>query len=401
MATVKIHLDKRKAKSDGSFPICFLIYHNRKTTTRSCKLFVKERDWDDTEKSIKKTNPQHKVLNLKLRKSFADLQSQLLLATDDEVGEYLKPVAQVIEVVEQKKTLYQFAQVLIDQMRADGQIGNAWVYESTVNALKLFHPNGLLYFEDVDYQFLTKYNSHLVAKDIKHNSIYLYIRTLRIFYNKAIKSKLVDRSLYPFDDYKLRPEKTKKRAVDVSILTKMKQAELPFNSAHWHARNYFLLSFYLIGISIVDLSLLKNNNVQYDRLTYKRRKTGKWYDIKLHPQAIEIFNFYQNTPEYLLPISKTGVGEEVLIRGIKSKTKLINKHLAQIAKELKIEYKITTYTSRHSWATLAKKAGFSIELIAEALGHEYGNRTTAVYLDTFDQNVVDDANAKVIDSLDQ
>ena len=30
-------LDKRKVKPDGSYPICFLICHNRKTTTRSAK----------------------------------------------------------------------------------------------------------------------------------------------------------------------------------------------------------------------------------------------------------------------------------------------------------------------------------------------------------------------------
>jgi len=85
-----------------------------------------------------------------------------------------------------------------------------------------------------------------------------------------------------------------------------------------------------------------------------------------------------------------------LIRGIKYKTKIINKYLSRIIKDLKIDQKVTTYTARHSWATIAKKAGFSIEIIAEALGHEYGNRTTAVYLDNFDQSVIDEANQKVI-----
>lgn len=396
MATVKIILDKRKAKPDGTYPIYFQICHKRKTTTRSTKIYIPEHDWDENSKSIKKSNPSHKALNIKLKKDYADFQSQLLLANDDEVKIFLNPIPIVEPIIEEKKTIYKFAQELINQLRIDGQIGNAWVYESTVNALKSFHPEDIT-FEQIDYQFLTKYNSFLVGRKIKHNSIYLYVRTLRIFYNKAIKSKIVDRSLYPFYDYKLRPEKTKKRAVDLITLKKVSSVELPIDSAIWHARNYFMLSFYLIGISIVDLSLLKKSDLKNGRVSYKRRKTGKWYDIKLHADALRVLHFYQNNSEYILPLVDPVVStEEQMIRGIKSKTKLINKYLHEIVKLLKIDQKITTYTSRHSWATIAKKSGFSIELIAEALGHEYGNRTTAVYLDTFDQSVIDGVNEKVI-----
>ncbi|MDR3695590.1 site-specific integrase [Mucilaginibacter sp.] len=401
MATVKMILDKRTVKSDGTFSINFQICHNRKTTTRSSKVHVLETDWDETTKSIKKSNPLHKALNLKLKLGFAELQSQLLTADDDEVKSFLTPAPPLpAEIVEAKKTIFEFAQELITQLRADNKIGNAWVYEATVNALKEFHPDEKLYFESIDYQFLVKYNSFLANRGIKHNSIYLYVRTIRIFYNKAIKSKIVDRAYYPFDDYKLRPEKTKKRAVEIDILKSIHSVQLTPDSSIWHARNYFLLSFYLIGISIVDLSLLKKSNNKNGRIIYKRRKTGKWYDIKLQPAAIEILNYYSGNIEYLLPITnRQALNDEHLIRGIKSKTKLINKFLSQIMKLLNIDAKVTTYTARHSWATIAKKAGFSIELIAEALGHEYGNRTTAVYLDNFDQDVIDDMNEKVVQSI--
>lgn len=54
MASIKMILDKRKMKSDGSYPICFLICHNRKTTTRSSKIYVLETEWDSEKKSISK-----------------------------------------------------------------------------------------------------------------------------------------------------------------------------------------------------------------------------------------------------------------------------------------------------------------------------------------------------------
>jgi len=400
MATVKIILDKRTSRSDGTHSINFQICHNRKTTTRSSKIYVQESDWDDETKTIKKSNSQHKLLNVKLKKAYADMQSRLLLADDDKVKEFLTPVIQIKKPEVVRKSVFQFAQELIIQLKEVNKTGNAWVYESTINALRSFYPADDLYFEQIDYQFLTQYSSFHVKRGVKHNTVYLYLRTLRIFYNKAIKLKLVEKSLYPFDDYKLKPEKTKKRAVEKDVLKAIRNLDLPVNTPIWHSRNYFLLSFYLIGISVVDLSLLTNANISNGRLTYKRRKTGKMYDVKLHKEALDIITIYRGASNYILPIANSSsANDEHLLRGIKYKTKQLNKYLSQMVKMLKISDKVTTYTARHSWATIAKKAGFSIEIIAEALGHEYGNRTTAVYLDTFDQDVIDEANRKVIDVI--
>jgi integrase/recombinase XerD len=44
---------------------------------------------------------------------------------------------------------------------------------------------------------------------------------------------------------------------------------------------------------------------------------------------------------------------------------------------------------RYTYANLAKQLGYSKDLIAEALGHEYGNSVTGIYLEQFDNDVVD------------
>lgn len=91
--------------------------------------------------------------------------------------------------------------------------------------------------------------------------------------------------------------------------------------------------------------------------------------------------------------------EEERLRLIKDRTRFANKYLKRIADLIETDETVTTYTSRHSWATICKKLGFSIEIIAECLGHEYGNKTTAVYLDYFDQHVIDKANLVVANSI--
>jgi integrase len=69
--------------------------------------------------------------------------------------------------------------------------------------------------------------------------------------------------------------------------------------------------------------------------------------------------------------------------------KTCNKYLEKIGTELKLPQKLTTYFSRHSFATIAKRMGYSKDLISEALGHSQGNRITEIYLDSYDMEVID------------
>ncbi|CAM4307517.1 Site-specific recombinase XerD [Pedobacter westerhofensis] len=403
MVNIKIILDTRKAKKDNSYPVCFRIYHRGKSTIRSVKIYIKEDQWDDQKKVVLKNHPNSVTLNKRLLKEFADLQSELLLADDDKVSQFFKP-APVIKLQKEvaKQTIQSFVNELIRELRLDGKVGNSWVYESALNALKKFHPADLS-FEEIDFQFLDKYNKHLLRSGVKHNTAFFYLRTLRAFYNKAIKHKIVDRSLYPFHDITLKAEKTKKRAIDKLLIKEIVDLALPEQSTIWHVRNWFMLSFYLMGISIVDLALLTPSNIKNGRIYYKRQKTGKLYDIKLLPQALAIIDLYKKQPYgYILPIiNRKTKNDEERLRLVKDRTRLANKYLKRMGDLIETDQTITTYTSRHSWATICKKLGFSIEIIAEALGHEYGNKTTAVYLDSFDQDVIDNANEVVANSIDK
>jgi len=45
-----------------------------------------------------------------------------------------------------------------------------------------------------------------------------------------------------------------------------------------------------------------------------------------------------------------------------------------------------------------KQLGYSKDLIAEGLGHEYGNSVTGIYLEQFDLYKVDEMNGNTINS---
>ena len=160
-----------------------------------------------------------------------------------------------------------------------------------------------------------------------------------------------------------------------------------------------MLSYYLIGISFTDLAYLKPENIVDGRIVYKRKKTHKHYSIKIFPQAEKALSKVATVNgKYLLPILSEEIPEDTLKakRVIQQCIKTTNKYLKRLSEKAEIKGVVTTYVARHTFATTAKRLGYSNELIAEALGHEYGNKITNIYLDNFDKEIVDSMHQKVI-----
>ena len=58
--------------------------------------------------------------------------------------------------------------------------------------------------------------------------------------------------------------------------------------------------------------------------------------------------------------------------------------MAEISEALNLE-NISTYTARHSYATVLKRSGANIAFISESLGHS-DLKTTENYLDSFEDD---------------
>jgi integrase len=122
----------------------------------------------------------------------------------------------------------------------------------------------------------------------------------------------------------------------------------------------------------------------------------------LHPIGQEILSHYfkpENNPDFLLPVLCKGDSPLMVKRKALQAIKTTNEYLYRIAKDAKIRQDITTYYARYSWANICKGLGYSKDLIAEALGHSYGNAVTGIYLDNYGNEVIDAANKSVIEAV--
>jgi integrase/recombinase XerD len=398
MANIKTLLDLRRAKSDGTFNIIFRITDCKKVYTINSGVSLTQQYWDEKKGQVGKTHPNVKPLNIKLSKHFFKIE-QAVLSLDDEFSiDKLKAMLSGKPHVEAPETFQVFADKIIQQMMEANRVGNALVYQTAVNRLITYCGKDVS-FEEINYKLLDQFSHDLTTSGLKINSVSNYFRSIRAIYNKAIKMKVVDRSLYPFYDISIKSEKTAKRAILKEDIAKLLEVHVEKNSTCWRSLNYFMLSFYLRGISFTDLAYLKQSNIIDGRIEYRRRKTHKNYNVKLFPEAETIINqMHVPGSDYLLPIIPFGVTEDSVRakRIIQQCIKTTNKYLKKLSAECGLLNSIQTYTSRHSFATIAKRMGYSNELIAESLGHEIGNKITNIYLDTFDTNVLDSMHQHVI-----
>ena len=141
------------------------------------------------------------------------------------------------------------------------------------------------------------------------------------------------------------------------------------------------------------MAYLKKENLRDNRIAYKRQKTGKRISFILQPYAIEILKRYESRSDnYIFPILDDSNHKTVeqQIRRIKKITYVVNKNLKKIGEVIGLSIPLTTYVSRHSFATILKRSGVNITIISEALGHS-DLKTTQIYLDSFENSQIDEA----------
>jgi integrase/recombinase XerD len=401
--TYKLFLDERTPKGNNRYALKLRITLNRKHKFVPLNVELTKDEWNPVTQKVKASHPNAKLITVKINKTLNELQEKALKYENTE------KVYNVDDLICGGKnmpncTFLEFADREIENLKKVGRVGNAKAYQDATNRLIKFAGKKSLRFENIDFRFLEAFNNTLLADEVKVNAIAVYMREIRALFNKAIKMDVVEQKYYPFSKYKIITVKTISRALTLAEMKKIAKLKLKPYSQMWHSRNYFLLSFCLIGTNFTDLFKLTPDSIQNDRVIFCRSKTKKIYSIYIHPKAMEILNHYykpENNPDYLLPVlSKTDSPTDVKRKALQA-IKTTNKYLLDIAKskDCKISQDITTYYARYSWANIAKGLGYSKDLIAEALGHEYGNSVTGIYLDNYDNKIIDAANAKVIEAV--
>lgn len=309
-------------------------------------------------------------------------------SSDDVVAEFRR--------VTKGNTLHLFMERVITRLQTLQHIGTARNYHAALNSFMRFRFNEDVALESVDNILIEDYQAYLKSKGLAPNSITFYMRILRAVYNRAVENGLTS-DRHPFRTVSTGMEKTLKRAISLNDIRCIKNLDLSTKPNLEFVRDIFMFLFYCRGMSFIDAAYLKNTDIQNGTLSYRRHKTGQLLHIKVIKPIWNLINRYQiKDSSYLLPIISNHSGNER--RQYESALRRINNGLKAIADMINLPIPLTTYVTRHSWATVAKTKNVPVNVISDALGHD-SITTTQVYLASIDTSVIDKANDLIIKDL--
>ena len=299
----------------------------------------------------------------------------------------------------------------IQVLKAEGRYGYASTFESTLRSVIEFHrkkkldmncrvkvdtrykeylSGKKLYFQDITSGWLKKFDAYLKERGKSTSTIGIYGRNIRVIFNLAIKKHKV-KADYPFTDYSPKKATGRKIALtahQISLISNY-QTEDPLKQYY---RDLFMFSFLANGMNMSDIARLKYSNLIDGEIIFVREKT-KHQDteeairVTITNRMQDIINKHANRAighnAYIFPILKPKMTQEAEYYQIKQNIKLVNNYIKAIAKDVKIKENVSSYTARHSFATIARDSGAPTEFIKEALGHS-NVMVTEAYLKKFE-----------------
>lgn len=408
MASIKVKF--RSSVIEGHKGLVYYqIIHGRKVRAVGSGHYVLPDEWDSARSTVRTAGNGVRTVELlavrddirrdveRLTRIVRRLENNVLEYTVDDVAE-----AFVRHIRESSLTYY--TECIISRLRQNGNMRTAETYRSALNSFQCFLESGnqaagaahQFMLDCITPQVMEAFQAWHRNRGNTPNTFSFYARILRAIYNRAVEEGITeDRT--PFRRVYTGVDKTVKRALPVKTVARIRKLELVGKPKLDYARDMFMLSFYLRGMSFIDMAYLKKSDLRNGYIIYRRRKTGQQLTIAWTPEMQAILDKYPPNPtQYLLPvIKKTDINGRYAYRNAAGS---INESLKVISALLGIKIPLTMYVARHSWASAAKTKGIPLCVISEGMGHD-SEKTTRIYLASLDTSLVDRANDIIIASL--
>lgn len=298
-----------------------------------------------------------------------------------------------------------------ERQRQNGHISVANNYHSTRNSFSRFlqtRKKQEVSFKKLTPLLIADYEAWLQVDGLCKNTTSFYIRVLQSVYHKAVRQGLTD-DRKPFLGVYRGVAKTVKRAIAPNEVCQLKALDIRTvlidkghtgkrldNLQHQleFARDIFLFCFCARGLTFVDLAHMQKSNITGGMLIYVRRKTKQRIEVQMEPMMQEIIDRHPSDTNYLLPILTKKEDKEAIFQQYRYALSRYNALLDMLG-EMLGGLKLTSYVSRHSWASAAHQEHVPLSVISQSMGHD-SEKTTEIYLKSLECNVINKTNHELL-----
>ena len=393
--TTAIYLDTRREDKDEIYPVKLRITFKRKSRLYKTKYHLSKDDFN-------------RAMGERPRKDYKDLNRDLIGVEKHalEIIESLRTFSfdafkrRLVSNTGDQANLFSAFKEYIAELDEDDRVGNSVVYTAAQHSFERFRPGGSLNFSEITPKFLKQYEKWMIETESNGTTtVGIYLRCVRRLFNRAIRSGFAKQEEYPFgrelDQYQIPEPRNVKKALPIGDIQKIFSYNADNSTPESYSRDIWVFSYLCNGINMKDICLLKYSDVSTDTIVFRRAKTiqtnrkNKSIEVVKTPEINKIIESWGQKParpdEYIFPVLTDNLTSKEQTAKIRQATKQVNKYIRRIAKVVEIEADVTTYTARHSFATILKRAGVNISYISEALGHSTLT-TTQGYLGSFEND---------------
>lgn len=372
MASIKVKF-RCSSLPDSEGTIYYQIIHDRKTRQLFTDYHLFASEWSERHStvatvcggsrvSLMVSIKEHIRLDVeRLTKIVRQFDSRCLeYSADDIVEEYKR--------FTREYSLFNFMKGVIRNLRRNHKIRTSETYQAALNSFRQFRGNKDILLDCITSDVMESFEAWHRQRGNTSNTFSFYARILRATYNRAVEQNIIE-NRYPFRHVYTGVDKTVKRALPLNIIRKIKSLNLKLSPALDYARDMFMMSFMLRGMSFIDMAYLRKSDLSHGYVSYRRRKTGQRLMIEWTEDMQRVVDKYpENNSDYLLPIIRQrGLNERCVYRTTGYK---INSNLKKLAGMVGLTMPLTLYVARHSWASVARAKGIPVSVISEGMGHD-------------------------------
>lgn len=389
-----VYIDEnRRKKSTGELPVCLVFYALGKTFKFNTGLYAKEKF---NGREFPNNEPNAKIKNMRLTRLLAAVDEYLLLDEKLPLPELRSGLKELVTGRVDETKVKCFADYVMDFAATKVNAGTRGLYELTARKVAAYDARAD--FDTITADWLRKFERYNTENGMGVNGIAIHLRNIRTVFNWCIDNEWTEK--YPFRRFKVKQEKVAIRNLTAAQIATLR--DYPVEAWQRIYRDFFMLSFYLCGINPVDLLSLTKKNLVNGRLQYKRRKTGKIYDIPVPPEAVEIMERYKGKNYLLSPLDAYSDYKDFTHHWNDALKKIGRIEIVPdaVGKMRKMVYHplfptLTVYSARYSFASIGAELDIPRETIALCLGHSWAD-VTSHYI-AYDIRKIDDAVRKIID----
>ena len=267
---------------------------------------------------------------------------------------------------------------MMEEFRREGKVNSFYRCRSALKNINRFGGSDIP-LADVTVDWLKRCEKFWTDEGKSRTTVSIYMKTLKTVMKQALDDGMIPATAFPYGyrRYVIRSGEGRKLALSKSSIKKIIQYRGDPRLEEY--RDLWLFSYLCNGINFRDMLYLRYSNVIGGEIWFVRSKTK--YSVSGGKQIRAVF-----TPEMRMIVARwgneyDGNGDTYLFRYasplddafdtaclVRKVIARCNRALAKLAEEIGIP-RFTTYSARHSYASVLKWNGADISYISESLGH--------------------------------